>query len=228
MTEKTKAKSNGHNEDFTTENIAVAALTPHPRNYRDHPEDQLEHIIASIEQNGIYRNIIIAKDNTILAGHGVVKACEVMGIETVPVKRLDIDPHSPRAIQVLTGDNEIANLGLIDDRELSELLRDVRETDYGLLGTGYDDNMLSALVYHTRPKEEVNDFDAAQEWVGMPEFEEEDPPMKLVVRFRNRADRDKFVELIGLDLTPDAVSAWWPYRKPDDLKSVKFLVPDDE
>ncbi len=37
--------------------VAIAGLKPHPRNYRDHPDDQLEHIKASIEANGFGRSL---------------------------------------------------------------------------------------------------------------------------------------------------------------------------
>jgi hypothetical protein len=36
----------------------IETLKPHPKNYKKHPEDQLKHICRSIEENGIYRNII--------------------------------------------------------------------------------------------------------------------------------------------------------------------------
>ena len=92
------------------ENVEINNLKKHPRNYKEHPEQQLEHIIKSIEEHGFYRNIVIAKDNTILAGHGVVQASKLMGKQKVPVIRLDIDSDSTQALKVLTSDNEIGNL----------------------------------------------------------------------------------------------------------------------
>ena len=103
------------------ETIEVGKLKPHPRNYKEHPEQQLEHIIKSIEEHGFYRNIVVAKDNTILAGHGVVQASKLMGKQKVPVIRLDIDSDSTQALKVLTSDNEIGNLAMVDDRQLSEV-----------------------------------------------------------------------------------------------------------
>ena len=70
--------------------VAISGLRPHPRNYREHPEDQLEHIKASIVENGFYRNVVAARDGTILAGHGVVLAATAMGLRKVPVIRLDL------------------------------------------------------------------------------------------------------------------------------------------
>ncbi len=41
---------------YEVEHAAVEGLKPHPRNYRTHPEDQLAHLVASIEEHGFYRN----------------------------------------------------------------------------------------------------------------------------------------------------------------------------
>ena len=61
-------------DDYTgypVEQFSPDQLKPHPRNYRDHPQDQIDHLIQSIRENGFYRNVVVANDNTILAGHGV-------------------------------------------------------------------------------------------------------------------------------------------------------------
>lgn len=34
--------------DFKTEMVAIKTLSNHPRNYRFHPQDQIEHLIESI------------------------------------------------------------------------------------------------------------------------------------------------------------------------------------
>jgi hypothetical protein len=70
--------------------VAVDDLKPHPRNYRIHPEDQLQHIIRSIQEH-FYRNVVAAREGTILAGHGVVIAARKLGLSKVPVVRLAID-----------------------------------------------------------------------------------------------------------------------------------------
>ena len=151
--------------DFNTERVPIDDLRPHPENYRDHPPDQIEHIISSITNLGFYRNVVIANDNTILAGHGVWKACKQMGtIKEIPCIRLKVSPDSASAKKVLVGDNEIGKLGLQDDRMLTTILREIYEADDlvdGLLGTGYDEMMLAGLVYVTRPADEIQDVDEA-------------------------------------------------------------------
>lgn len=204
------------------ENVAICDLKPHPRNYNVHPDDEIAHIVKSIEDNGVYRNIVIARDNTILAGHGVVQAMHQLGMDAAPVKRLDIDSDSPSALKVLAGDNEIAHLSMKDDRMLTDLLKEISEFDDGLLGTGYDEMMLANLLYVTRDANEIADFDAAVEWVGMPEYEEGGTDIKLYVNFHTKADRQEFARILGLTLTDTARSIWWPQKSSDDSASIRF------
>jgi len=205
------------------EYIATNELKPHPKNYREHPDDQLEHIVQSIKDNGHYRNVVVAQDNVILAGHGVVKASNKMGLKTIPVVRLDVPHDDPKAIKVLTGDNEIAHLGIVDDRLLTELLKDVKDYDMnGLLGTGYDDAMLANLVMITRPVSEIADFDAAAEWVGMPEYESEPKPLQIIVSFDSEKNREAFGKLVGSPLTDKTKSIWFPHREQDDVSAIRL------
>lgn len=211
---------------YQSEQISIEDIKPHPRNYREHSDDQLEHLISSIEQHGFYRNIVISKDNFILAGHGVVQASRRMGLEQLPVVRIDANHDEPQAIKVLTGDNEIGRLAGVDDRMLSELLKEVKEYDtVGLMGTGYDGMMLANLVMVTRPSGEIKDINEAAEWVGMPDYTPKDEEIKVIVSFRNEADRLDFVQSTGLDEGKEGSktwSSWYPPKEMEDLKSVKY------
>lgn len=197
-----------------TEEVPLDDLRPHPENYRDHPEDQLVHLEESLRKHGWYRDVVVARDGTILAGHGIVLAARRRGAKTAPVKRLDLDPHEPGALAVLAGDNEVGRLAEIDDRKLSELLKEVQESDEGLLGTGYDEMMLANLLYTTRPKGEIESTDAAKEWVGLPDFVPAEDPWRLMVSFRTPEDRERFIKEKDLEITKTMgakmASAWWP------------------
>ncbi len=214
------------------EMIAIDTLKPHPQNYRKHGPEQVKHIIASIKQNGIYRNVVVANDLTILAGHGVVKSCQELGLKTIPVMRLNVDPNSPLALKVLTGDNEIARLGEVDDRLLTELLKEISndKTIDGLLGTGFDDMQLANLVFVTRHETEIADFNAAREWVGLPAYDETDPnaiaEISLSITFANAEDRERFVNEHNLKIGGTRGGRkWttsWPFIERNDMKSVRF------
>jgi hypothetical protein len=226
-----KKKSTGASpsKEFKPEVVNIEVLKPHPRNYREHPEDQIEHIIESIKEHGIYKNIIVAKEFTLLAGHGVWIASLRMGLKELPVIKLDLDPDDPRALKILTGDNEIGGRGEINDRLLSEILKEIKdEDDVGLLGTGYDERMLANLIFITRPASEVKDFDEAAHWVGMPDYEPAEDVIKVIVSFDSEADRKKFMKLIDVNKTRQRSqngkvwSIWWPDREREDLQSVRW------
>ena len=221
---------------FETEFVDIDSVTPHPRNYVHHPADQIDHLAESIRANGIYRNIVIANDGTILAGHGVVDAAKQLEVTTIPVIRLTIDPEDSRALKLLASDNEISHLGEVNDRALTELLKEVKETNpEGLLGTGYDDRMLASLLMVTRPQSEIEDFEAAAEWVGMPEFVSENEAHKsycMMVYFDTPEDRRSLIKTmqeidpaftnVDSSDTKTAFSVWWPPRGNDDVNTVRF------
>ena len=208
--------------------IAIDELRPHPRNYREHTDDQLDHIARSIELHGVYRNVVAARDLTLLAGHGVVLAAKRMGLLTIPVGVLDVDPFDTRALQLLAGDNEVGHLADVDDRALGDLLRDLANDDIGnLLSTGFDDASLSALLMVTRPSSELRDLLAEDEWLGLPSFEPDaERTPQITIKFVSTDDRDRFVELCGLTQWAkrfgEQWSTWWPERGPADRDALRF------
>jgi len=212
------------NVPFVAVMTKVSELKPHPRNYQQHPEIQLRHIMKSIETHGFYRNVVVAKDNTILAGHGVTEAATRLGIQEVPVIKMDIEPNDARAIKLLTGDNEIGNLAVVNDRMLTELLKEVMgDSEAGLSGTGFDEGQLSTLLMITRPTSEIKDKNEAAEWIGMPDFEVTGGPYKqMLVSFASEEDRQEFARLLGYKLTEKTKSVWFPDRVNDDVQSVAF------
>ena len=210
-------------KDFKFENIHLTKIKPHPKNYREHPEDQILHLVQSIQEHGFYRNVVISKDNIILAGHGVVQAVKKIGMKSIPVIRLNVKSDSPKALKILTGDNEIGHLGEVDDRKLTEILKEINNfEENGLLGTGYDDAMLANLAFVTRPKSEIKDFDAASEWIGMPDFEPKVKGKSIVVHFETEQDIEDFATLTCTKIKDTTKFIWFPPRKRDDVKSIRF------
>lgn len=203
--------------------VPIADLKPHPRNYRKHPPEQIQQIIASLNQHGFYRNIVATRQGSfILAGHGVVQAARQGGYTEVPVIWLDLDPYSPEALKVLIGDNELSNLAEDDDRLLAETLKEIMQSD-SLNGTGYDENQLVNLVFTTTRRTEIKDIDEARLWVGLPGYERQGNPIRLVLTFPSEADRVRFVEEHKISIRKKEERCWsafWPDRpraRPRDL-----------
>lgn len=203
------------------------SLRPHPRNYQEHPDDQLAHLIASIEAHGFYKNVVVSRDGVILAGHGAVKAAIEKGMDRVPVTRLELNSDDDAALQVVVGDNEIGRLALRDDRLMTDILKQLRDQDVDLLqGTGFDDAMLAGLAMVTRPVSEIEDKNEAMHWLGMPEYDEGTYAARLIINFESIELRDAFLEDHGMryakGATSRVASAWWPPREREDTASVEF------
>ncbi len=217
------AQKQRSNSRIKTQLVELAKLKDHPRNYRTHPDDQIEHIIASIREHGFYRNVVVARGWVILAGHGVVKAARKMKLKKIPIIKLNLDPNSKAALKILAGDNEMGHLAEVDDRALIDIFMEINEDSDGeLLGTGYDEQMLAALVFVTRTADEIQDFDEAAHWVGMPDYEMLGAPLKIIIQFRNEKDRAQFAKLLELEFTEKTRSSWWPARERDDVSALRF------
>lgn len=75
--------------ELKIEYLPVDSLIPYEGNARKHAPDDIEQIKASIEADGFNDPIGIWKGNVIIEGHGRLIAAKELGLETVPVIRLD-------------------------------------------------------------------------------------------------------------------------------------------
>ena len=69
--------------------LPISDLKPYEGNAKIHTEEQLQQIMASIQEFGMNDPIAVWHDNEIIEGHGRLIACQRLGIETVPVISLD-------------------------------------------------------------------------------------------------------------------------------------------
>src|SRR5699024_8118372 len=94
---------------------------------------------------GFTNPVLIASDNTIIAGHGRVMAARNMGIEAVPCLRLD---HLSRD-QVRTyviADNKLALNAGWDEDLLALELGELRDAGYDATLTGFTENEIEELL----------------------------------------------------------------------------------
>lgn len=210
----------------TPDVVSIGRLKPHPRNYRIHPDDQLAHLAQSLKAYGFYRPVVVANDDTVLAGHGVLQAAKSIGIDEVPVVRFDFGPDDPRALKLVVADNEIGRLADIDDRTMTELLRDLVAAEQELLGTGFNEEQLSLLVMTTRSQSEIKDKDEAAEWLGLPSYASSgEKSYRLVVSFKSEAERKAFVDEHGFVILNAHSGVWatnWPTKVRERLMAVKM------
>ena len=71
------------------EYIAISELSEYSGNAKLHPKEQVEQIAESIRQFGFNDPIAIDENNMLIEGHGRLLAARSLGMDTVPVIRLD-------------------------------------------------------------------------------------------------------------------------------------------
>jgi len=206
--------------------VPLDSLTPHPDNYRVHPEDQIADIMASLSRHGQYRPVVISTDEFILAGHGVVDALAELGAVEVWIAEAPYLHTDSDAINLVIADNTLSLFAQDDDRALSELLKRLKDEDT-LEGTGFNEQSLAALVMVTRPASEIADFDAAAEWVGMPDFEHAPELFEMKIVCESEDDRREVAERLGYGDTTvrkgkRVWTGYWPPREQDDPGSILF------
>lgn len=121
------------------EEIAVDLLIPYKNNARTHSPKQVEEITRSIKVYGFTSPVLADEHNVILAGHGRVMAAKLLGMEKVPVLRIENLTAAEKKAYILA-DNKLAekagwdrDLLAIEFQELMKI-----DVDFDLTLTGFE------------------------------------------------------------------------------------------
>ena len=146
--------------------VPLDALAPHPRNYRQHPQQQLDRLAASLARFGQVRSIVVQEGAPgrylMVAGHGLAEAARAQGYREL---RADVIPATWTPEQVegyLIADNQHANGAQDDMVALAELLEAQYAADYDLASVGSSREELDALLAEldaTKDEDERRDVD---------------------------------------------------------------------
>lgn len=121
-------------EELRIEYLPVEALTPYEHNARQHADEDVSAIVASIKEFGFDDPIgIWGEDNVIVEGHGRLMAAQQIGMQTVPVIRLDHLTDEQRRAYALAH-NRTAELSKWDETVKALELAKVTEIDMSLFG----------------------------------------------------------------------------------------------
>jgi ParB-like chromosome segregation protein Spo0J len=129
------------------EYVSIDEIKTYENNAKLHPAEQIEQIKESIKEFGFNDPIAIDKDNVIIEGHGRYIACKELGINEVPIIRLnELSDEQKRAYMLVHNkltmntdfdiellNDELENIFDIDmskfDFEIDTLLDINEETD---------------------------------------------------------------------------------------------------
>ena len=149
------------------EHWPIDKLLPYARNARQHSDEQIAQIAASIAEFGFVNPILTGADGVLVAGHGRLAAARKLGLPTVPVVVLDhLTPTQRRAL--VLADNRLAELATWDDALLRIELEALQDDGFDLDLTGFDADALAELLADEEPQIEGRTEDDA-----VPEMPEE-------------------------------------------------------
>ena len=117
------------------EYIPIDSIKPYENNAKIHTDEQIEQIKKSIEEFGMNDPIGIWKDNIIIEGHGRLMACKELGMEEVPVIRLDNLTDDQRKAYTLIHNQTTMNTGF----NIDILNEELQSIDLDMSFFGFDE-----------------------------------------------------------------------------------------
>lgn len=127
--------------ELKVEYVNVDELVPYEGNAKRHTDEQVEQIKESIRQFGMNDPIAIWKNGEVIEGHGRLMACKELGIEKVPVIKLDNLTDEQRRAYMLVHNQLTMNTGF-DMALLEEELDKIgEETDMSIFGFDIEEDV---------------------------------------------------------------------------------------
>lgn len=149
--------------------VDIDSVETHPKNVR---QGDIGAISESLKAHGQYRPIVVDKrTNRILAGNHTWKAAKTLGWTQINAGFIETKDDD-EAIRILLADNRTTDLASYDDVELANLLKDLAETDEGLIGTAFDGDALDQLLMDLEQEPFGLDLDTKySQAVNVPQYE---------------------------------------------------------
>jgi DNA modification methylase len=142
-------------EQLQVRYLPVARLKADPQNPRVHSDKQIRQIADSIRAFGFNVPVLIDSKCQVLAGHGRLQACKLLGIGMVPTIALEnLSETQVRAFMI--ADNKLTESAAWDDRLLGEQFRALSEVDldFSLEATGFEMGEIDLMIEGLSPAPE--------------------------------------------------------------------------
>ena len=134
----------------------VDELIPYINNSRTHSEEQVNQIVASINEFGFTNPILIDEKDNIIAGHGRLLASKKLKMEEVPCIVLSGLTEAQKKAYIIADNKMALNAGW-DDELLKIELENLKELDFDLELTGFNVDELDDILGTEEEKEVVED-----------------------------------------------------------------------
>jgi len=138
----------------------VSELIPYINNSRTHSEEQITQLVSSIKEFGFTNPILLAPDNSIIAGHGRLQAVKRLGHEEVPC--IVVEGLTKTQIKALIiADNQLALNAGWDLEKLSVEIEGLKDEDFNIDLLGFEDDFIKDLLH--KENKGLTDEDAIPE-----------------------------------------------------------------
>jgi hypothetical protein len=186
--------------------IQISKIKTNPNNPRIIKDYKFKKLINSIKEFPEMlklRPIVVDEKNIILGGNMRYKACVQAGL---------------KEIYVIQADN------LTEEQKKEFIIKDnssFGEWDWDIIANEWDTEEIKDWGLEIKT---FGENIAEAEWIGMPEFSQEDlmPKNQLIVSFANDEDRKIFAELICQKITDKTKSVWFPLQEKDLVKNLRY------
>ena len=128
--------------------VDIDKLVPYVRNARTHSPEQILQLQASIREFGFVNPVLIDNEYNVIAGHGRIMAARAEGIKEVPCVFVSHLTEAQKRAYILA-DNRIALNAGWDEEMLRVELEELRDLDFDLDLTGFDDDEITSLFDDT-------------------------------------------------------------------------------
>lgn len=194
--------------NWKVKKVKLSDIKEYEANPRKITEKGLSDLKDSIRNFGQAEPLVVNTDMVLIGGHARKLAME----------SLDYDKCDVLIPDVKLTDKQVQELNIRLNKNIAgefdfDILTEFFETD-DLLNWGFEGFELDT--------KEINEKD---EWVGMPEFEAKENPLKIIIAFESEEDRKDFEEKYDFEYLvkqEKTWSTWYPYKSKEDLQSVRY------
>jgi len=131
--------------ELSIEYVDVKDLIPYTNNAKQHPEEQIDQIAASIKEFSMCDPIAVDNEMVIIEGHGRLLALQKLGIKTTPIIKLGHLTEYQRKAYIIAHNKLTMNSGFDIDTLVNEL--HFLDDGFDLELTGFSEDELDALFF---------------------------------------------------------------------------------
>tara|TARA_R100001443_G_scaffold54685_1_gene66105 strand:- start:902 stop:1498 length:597 start_codon:yes stop_codon:yes gene_type:complete len=191
--------------------VKITQVKGNPNNPRIIKNDKFKKLVKSIQEFPEMlklRPIVVDENMIVLGGNMRLKASKDAGLKEVWI--------------------EIAE-GLTDEQKKEFIVKDnvgFGEWEWDILANEWDSIQLAEWGLDVwKNIDDIDELDADQEWVGMPEFNQLDkmPYRQIIVSFDKESDVQDFANIMNENITQKTKSFWFPKKEKNILKDKAYV-----